>query len=65
MAKNQGEGNREAAREYEERSREFVQSHDVEKEAREAGRDDQAEEKGKARAKEHDPQVHRDYSKPE
>lgn len=63
MAKNQGEGDREAARHYDEKTREFVESGKVEDAARNAEADPQAEEKGKERAKEFDPEVHRDYKK--
>ncbi|MEQ8660005.1 MAG: hypothetical protein RLW62_04250 [Gammaproteobacteria bacterium] len=66
---NQGEGNREAAREYNEAQREFVREGKVEEQAtdrremseaerREA---EQAEAAGKARAREKDPNVVRDY----
>lgn len=58
----QGEGDYDAARRYEEKMREHVQNHDIEKEARDAeptsqGEEramEQAEEKGKRRAKEED-----------
>ena len=58
----QGEGDYDAARRYEEKLRDHVQHHDVEKEARDAApasegeeRDmEQAEEQGKRRAKEED-----------
>lgn len=58
----QGEGNYDAARRYEEKLRDHVQHHDVEKEARDAeptsqGEEremEQAEELGKRRAKEED-----------
>lgn len=58
----QGEGDYAAARRYEEKLREHVQHHDVEKEARDAepssqGEEremEQAEEQGKRRAKEED-----------
>lgn len=63
MAKNQGEGDREAARHYDEKTREFVDSGKVDEAARNAEDDPKAEEKGKERAKEFDPEVHRDYNK--
>ncbi|BAU47743.1 hypothetical protein SVA_1168 [Sulfurifustis variabilis] len=63
--KNQGEGNREAARHYNEEARKFAQSGRVEEAAREAKPDPQAEEAAGARAKEHDPEEKRDYEKPE
>lgn len=67
-----GEGNREADRRYRERTKDFVESEDVEERARaaepdseeEAERLKQAEDEGEARAKEKDPSVERDYSKP-
>ena len=45
MAKdrNQGEGNRDAARQYNRQTREFVQTHDTEKLAREAEPDNERE----------------------
>lgn len=66
-AKNQGEGDRESARRYNERATEHAHSGKVEKEAREAANADdaekakmrKAEEAGKARAKEEDPAVRR------
>ena len=68
--KNQGEGNREAARRYNEAGHEFVKSGQVdektgaetltEEEQREL---EEAEKAGKARAKEKDPAVTRDYTK--
>jgi hypothetical protein len=59
----QGEGNYEAARRYDEKLRDHVQNHDIEREARDAepasaGEEremEQAEELGKSRAKEEDP----------
>lgn len=64
-SKNQGEGNREADREYRQRTRDFVESGKVEKAAEDAKKQDadeaqKAEETGKKRARELDPQVHRD-----
>ena len=63
MAKNQGEGDREAARHYDEKTREFVESGKVDEAARDAEPDPEAEEKGRERAKEFDPEVHREYKK--
>jgi hypothetical protein len=62
-SKVQGEGDYEAARRYDEKTREHVKSHDIEQEARDAEpanrgeeRDmERAEEIGKQRAKEEDP----------
>jgi len=59
----QGEGNYDAARRYNKATREHAQSHDVEREAREAeptsadeARDiERAEQKGRSRASEEDP----------
>lgn len=65
MAKNQGEGDREAARHYDEKTRRFVESGRVDEAAERATEDPEAERKGKERAKEYDPEVHRDYKKPE
>lgn len=67
--KNQGEGDRESAKRYNEKTEKFVQSGKVEKAARDAGKGDpeemkKAEKAGKARAKELDPSVQRDFSKP-
>jgi len=64
-----GEGDRESAKRYNENTREYVKSGKVEKAAREAGKGDaeemeQAEKAGEERAKELDPAVDRDYSKP-
>lgn len=72
MSKNpkiQGEGDRESARRYNEKTRQYVESGKVEKAAREAGKGDpkemeKAEKAGLERAKELDPSVDRDYSKP-
>jgi hypothetical protein len=67
--KNEGEGSRTAAAAYNERTRRFVENEDVEAKAQEAAdalgspEGDElrkAEEKGRSRAKEEDPQVHRD-----
>lgn len=62
---NQGEGDRDAARRYNEDTEKFVKSGKVDKAADKAKEDSAAEQKGRERAKEFDPQVHRDYSKPE
>ncbi len=70
-SRNQGEGDREAAKRYNERTRRFVESGRVDKAAR-AAREMTAEEReeaeraeraGKRRAKELDPEDKRDYSK--
>jgi hypothetical protein len=66
---NQGEGNRDAAKRYNEETREHLRSGDVEKEAREAsGQDPQeaaaSERAGREPAKEEDPEVSRDYASP-
>ncbi|HEY8553990.1 MAG TPA: hypothetical protein VIL43_05565 [Burkholderiales bacterium] len=63
--RNQGEGGRESARRYNEDQRKFAKSGKVEHAAHEAKADPEAERKGRARAKELDPAVHRDYTKPE
>jgi hypothetical protein len=65
----QGEGDKEAARGYNESARQFVESGKVEKAAERAGDQDpaeavRAERAGIDRAKEKDPAVHRDYRKP-
>lgn len=65
----QGEGDRESAKRYNKDTREFVESGKVDEAARKAGEGDQeemerAEESGEDRAKEFDPAVERDYSKP-
>lgn len=67
---NQGEGDREAAEHYNEATREFVESGKVDEAAeRAAGQDPQeareSEHRGKERAREEDPALHRDYDKPE
>jgi hypothetical protein len=67
-----GEGDRESARRFNKHAREFVDSTDVEKVAREAepGSDEEREElreaerKGKSRAKEHDHSESFDSRKP-
>jgi hypothetical protein len=67
---NQGEGDRESAERYNEEAREFAKSGKVDKAAEKAaGQDPQEAERseraGRKRAKEEDPEVHRDYRKPE
>jgi len=63
--RNQGEGNRDAARHYNEATEKFVKSGKVEDAARNAKDDPVAEQKGRERAKEFDPEEDRDYTKPE
>lgn len=68
---NQGEGNREAAKRYNEAQQDFVKKGHVEEKAKKAREDVErdpatyaaAERAGKARAAEDDPQLHRDYKK--
>jgi len=65
----QGEGDKEAARDFNEATREFVESGKVNEAAEKAGDQDpaeaeRAEQAGLERAKEKDPAVHRDYDKP-
>jgi hypothetical protein len=62
--KNQGEGDRESARRYNEATRKFVESGKVEQAAHEATEDPAAEAEGRRRAKEFDPETRRDYTKP-
>jgi hypothetical protein len=66
--KPQGEGDRDAARRFNEASRDFVKSGKSENAPDPAGQPqesaDWAERKGKSRAKELDPEVHRDYDHP-
>ena len=67
---NQGEGDREAAKRYNEATREFVKAGKVDDAAERASEQDpkeaeRSEEAGKQRAREEDPAVHRDYDKPE
>lgn len=62
--KNQGEGDRESAQRYNEATRKFVESGKVEQAAHDAKEDLAAEEKGRERAKEFDPETRRDYTKP-
>ncbi len=66
----QGEGDRESAKRYNESTKEFVESGKVKDAAERAGEQSSeeattAERKGKARAKEFDPQVKRDFSEGE
>lgn len=66
----QGEGNRESAARYNEATREFVQSGKVKDSAQHAAEQDpeeaeHSERKGRERAKEVDPAVHREYDKPQ
>lgn len=68
-SKMQGEGDKEAAREYNRATQEFVESGRVEEAAEQArdqdpGEAESAEQAGRERAKEKDPAVHRDYGKP-
>lgn len=62
--RNQGEGDRESARRYNEAQQKFVKSGKVDKAARDAKEDTAAEQKGLSRAKEFDPAEERDYRKP-
>ena len=70
--RNQGEGNVDAARRYNDASEDFASSGEVEKhekERRSAGKETReqlkrAEEKGKERIAETDPNVSRDFHKP-
>lgn len=69
VKKSGGEGDREADRNYRERTEKFVKSGRVEEAAKKAGDQDpgeaaKAEEAGRKRAKELDPEVHRNYDKP-
>lgn len=72
--KNQGEGNQEAARRYDEETAAFVKSGRVPAAAAEARRsldtaegaeNEAAREEAASHAKEHDPEEKRDYRKPE
>ena len=68
--KNQGEGDREAARRYNQDQQQFVQSGKVDEAARKAAGQNpdearEAEQAGRDRAKEFDPEESRDYSKPD
>jgi hypothetical protein len=67
--KNEGEGSRTAARQYNDQTRQFVERGNVEAKAAEAAKAldsgeakelQEAEKKGKDKAVEEDPQVHRD-----
>lgn len=65
----QGEGDREADRNYRERTKEFIDSGRVDEAAQRAKDQDpeearRAEEAGRKRAKELDPEEHRDFDKP-
>ena len=71
--KNQGEGNREAARAYNQDQQRFVKAGKVDEAARDAERATQghekdelrrAEQKGKSHAAEHDPQEKRTFNRP-
>ena len=67
--RNQGEGDRESAKRYNEDTQKFVESGKVDEAAKKASQGDKkemerAEQAGKDRAKELDPAVDRDYSKP-
>ena len=63
-----GEGDREAARRFNEAAREFVESGKAADAPDPAGQPEEsadwADRKGKERAKELDPEVHRDYDRP-
>jgi hypothetical protein len=66
---NQGEGDRRSAKRYNEAARKFVESGKVDEAARQAAGQDpeeakRSERKGRERAKEVDPAVHRQYDKP-
>lgn len=68
-AKMKGEGDHEADRRYRENAQEFVKQGRVEESADEASKQgkaesESAEKAGKSRAKELDPEVHREYEKP-
>jgi len=67
--KNEGEGNRTAAKEYNKKTQHFVENEDVESKAENAREDleqdgqaglDDAEKLGKSKAREFDPQVKQD-----
>ena len=71
---NQGEGNREAARNYNEATRKHIKKGDVQQQAQEAchaieGRDEdelkRAEKIGKSHSKEEDLEIRRNYKRPE
>jgi hypothetical protein len=68
QGKNQGEGDKDAAEHYNRNTRDFVESGKVKpatERAKEGDKEEmqQAEERGKERAREYDPNVDRDYSK--
>lgn len=63
--KNQGEGDHESAKRFNQDQQAFVKSGRVDEAARAAKEDPEAERKARARAKEFDPEENRDYSKPE
>jgi hypothetical protein len=68
-SENQGEGDRESAKKYNEATRDFVESGKLEdKEGEATGQDateaEVTERIGRERAKEEDPEVKRDYDKP-
>lgn len=70
-SRNQGEGNREAAKAYNEAQHEFVESGQVKQKAEEAKRAletegdklKKAEQAGRSKAAERDPEIERDYKK--
>jgi uncharacterized protein (TIGR02284 family) len=70
--RNEGEGNKTAAKQYNEETRKFAQSGKVESQAKAAAAArsgaektdlERAEQQGKRKAREEDPQLHRDYAK--
>lgn len=63
--KNQGEGDKESAKRYNQDQQEFVKSGRVDDAAREAADDPEAERKARERAKELDPEENRHYDRPE
>lgn len=68
--KNQGEGDRKSSRSYNKATEKFVKSGKVEDAARKAAEQDpreaaESERAGRERAKEVDPEVHRNYKKAE
>ncbi len=68
-SKMQGEGDRESAKRYNEDTQDFVESGKVDDAAKKAGEGDKdemerAEKAGKDRAKDEDPAVDRNHSKP-
>ena len=69
QTKIQGEGDKESAAKYNKATREYVESGQVDEAAERASEQDpkeaaRAEAEGRARAKEKDPALHRDYRKP-